>query len=202
MARVGKELIEGIQTLFPEKLGHSVTETLCEDFPSADPIPLRAACNGYLQAIDEDQLLCIAVSHDLVIRLHIRPGSFLVEGDVIADVYPNREAPECLTKEIGGTFIVGDSRSAEQDVEYSINQLVEICLRALSPGINDPQAAITSLDWLGAGPARLWSDRTGRLTEDSLRFPYRHNRSVENGPVRGDWVLGPNPVLDQGITIC
>jgi uncharacterized membrane protein len=34
------------------------------------------------------------------------------------------------------------------DVEFSIDQLVEIAIRALSPGINDPFTAIAYLDQL------------------------------------------------------
>ena len=36
-----------------------------------------------------------------------------------------------------------------------IDELVEIGLRALSPGINDPFTAITAMHWLGAATAEL-----------------------------------------------
>ncbi|HMO87266.1 MAG TPA: DUF2254 family protein, partial [Lacipirellulaceae bacterium] len=41
-------------------------------------------------------------------------------------------------------------RTLTQDVEYAINQLVEVAVRALSPGVNDPFTAITCVDRLGA----------------------------------------------------
>ncbi|MCB2061499.1 MAG: DUF2254 domain-containing protein, partial [Novosphingobium sp.] len=47
------------------------------------------------------------------------------------------------------------SRTPEQDLEFSIDELVEIALRALSPGINDPFTAITAVHWLGAATAEL-----------------------------------------------
>ena len=47
-------------------------------------------------------------------------------------------------------LMVGPERTLEQDVEFAISQLVEIAVRALSPGINDPITAITCIDWLGA----------------------------------------------------
>ena len=56
-------------------------------------------------------------------------------------------------------LIVGDNRTAEQDAEYAIRQLVEIAVRALSPGINDPFTAITCIDRLGNAMAFLLDRR-------------------------------------------
>ena len=47
-------------------------------------------------------------------------------------------------------FVVGSERTPAQDPEFGIRQLVEIGLRALSPGINDPYTAISVVDRLGA----------------------------------------------------
>ena len=41
--------------------------------------------------------------------------------------------------------VLGPKRTPTQDVEFSIGALVEIALRALSPGINDPRTAITCI---------------------------------------------------------
>jgi uncharacterized membrane protein len=46
-------------------------------------------------------------------------------------------------------------RTPAQDLHFLIDELVEIGLRALSPGINDPFTAITALHWLGAATAEL-----------------------------------------------
>jgi uncharacterized membrane protein len=43
---------------------------------------------------------------------------------------------------------MGGQRDAAQDLEFSVRQLVEIALRALSPGINDEFTAITAVDHL------------------------------------------------------
>jgi len=42
-----------------------------------------------------------------------------------------------------------------QDVEFAIDQLVEIALRALSPGVNDPFTAMACIDRLGTALASL-----------------------------------------------
>lgn len=155
VAHVGKELLDGINTLFPEQMGNERDDQRSRERPATEPGPIHADRSGYLQAMDEDGLLRIATKHDLVIDLHVRPGAFITEGDVIADVYPKQGATAARQDDIRRIFIIGSTRSAEQDAEYSINQLVEICLRALSPGINDPLTAITCIDWIAAAMARL-----------------------------------------------
>jgi uncharacterized membrane protein len=52
-------------------------------------------------------------------------------------------------------FILGPERTLEQDVEFAISQLVDIAVRALSPGINDPITANTCIDWLGVSLSQL-----------------------------------------------
>ncbi len=159
VAGVGRELLEAINTVFPEQLGRDEQDGRPRELPATDVGAIHADCSGYLQALDEDGLLAIATEHELVIDLHVRPGAFITQGDRIADVYPKQGATEARRKAICKTFIIGNSRSAEQDAEFSINQLVEICLRALSPGINDPLTAITCIDWLGAAMSRLANRR-------------------------------------------
>ena len=69
-------------------------------------------------------------------------------------------------------FQVGNGRTPTQDVEYAVNQLVEMAVRAMSPAINDPFTAMTCLDHLGDGLAQFirqgergsyYTDRDGKL---------------------------------------
>ena len=52
-------------------------------------------------------------------------------------------------------FVLGAQRTHEQDPEFAFSQLVEIAVRSLSPGINDPFPATTCLDWLSVGLCEL-----------------------------------------------
>ena len=47
--------------------------------------------------------------------------------------------------------MLGQDRTPKQDVAFAIRQLVEVALRALSPGINDPFTAIECVNRLGEG---------------------------------------------------
>ena len=50
---------------------------------------------------------------------------------------------------------LGRHRNVEQDVAFGIQQLVDIALKALSPGINDTTTAIMAIDYIGAIVGRL-----------------------------------------------
>jgi uncharacterized membrane protein len=79
-----------------------------------------------------------------------RPGDFVVAGSEIIALYPATVTSESVAEEIYRAFTLGTRRLRLQDIEFSIDQLVEVAVRALSPGINDPFTAIACLDQLGA----------------------------------------------------
>ena len=179
IARVGKELDEAIDHLFPERIGGAVAEG---ERPAADAqLPLHfdrdavlvpASSSGYLQTVDDNQLLAITTDDDVVVRLVHRPGDWVVQESTIAEVWSPNHTGADLVARINDVFVLGIQRTETQDVEFPIQQLVEIAVRALSPGINDPHTATMCIDRLGASLCRLGdrafptpyrSDETGQL---------------------------------------
>ncbi|MEJ2007501.1 MAG: DUF2254 domain-containing protein [Acidobacteriota bacterium] len=116
---------------------------------------MNAAKSGYLQAIDVDTLVHRATEHDLILHVKTRPGDFVVEGSCLLSAWPSERLTEEIYNSLTSPFILGGERTSEQDIEFSIHQLVEVALRALSPGINDPHTAMNCIDWLGASLCRL-----------------------------------------------
>jgi len=53
-----------------------------------------------------------------------------------------------VEKSVRATFVIGAERSGTQDLGFFIDQLVELAVRALSPGINDPATARACIDRL------------------------------------------------------
>lgn len=160
IAEVGRELEGAIERLFPEKVGEGVPpqrRAVAEIPPNfeEEAVPILARKSGYLQAIDDEKLMKIAQSQDLLLRMNYRPGHFIVEGSVLVMVFPGKKVTEVLTNPINKAFILGIQRTEQQDIEFCVNQLVEIALRAISPGINDPLTAIRCIDQLSAGFCRL-----------------------------------------------
>lgn len=162
VARVGRELEAGIDRLFPGQLGQPGSESSTTpseaDLPAGFAREARAVGaleDGYLQLIDADALLDLASQEDLLLRLERRPGHYLVKGRAMVMVWPGDRLTEALVDKVNAAFVLGNQRTAAQDVEFSFQQLVEIAVRALSPGINDPFTAIACVDRLGSGLCRL-----------------------------------------------
>lgn len=139
---------------FPELEAHPLAGTERAELPKEfdmQAVPVPAAREGYLQAINFEGLLHFAQKHDLVLSLAYRPGKFVFRGMPLLHAWPpGRVSAEKLEKKTNRAFLVGRKRTPEQDLEFMVNELVEIAVRALSPGINDPFTAMACIDSLGA----------------------------------------------------
>jgi uncharacterized membrane protein len=111
--------------------------------------------NGYLTYRDSGALIEIMSEIDAVLKLHFRTGEYMVKGEEICTVYSNKSIDEGVVKRILKQFITSQSRTSQQDIEFPIHQMVEIAIRALSPGINDTFTAIACIDSLSAAMVQL-----------------------------------------------
>ena len=179
VASVARDLNDAIVRLFPEEIGDAIGVQQRENDHGRDQaarlgenyLVVRSTRDGYIQAIDEDGLMQMARERDLLLLLHARPGNFIATGSPLADVWTcgerSAEDPNAsdLIAMLNETVIVGIRRTPRQDVEFAIEELVEIAVRALSPGINDPFTAMNCIDRLGAA--------LGKLSERKLPTAYR-----------------------------
>jgi uncharacterized membrane protein len=155
------ELEKSIDVLFPEELGEEPDEAPAEEDPCAGE-PAAVACStrsGYIRILDEDRLLAVARDADVRVRVRRRPGDFTPVGGVLAEVFTDRSSPDGVAGELAVCFAVGDERTPAQDVRFLLNQLNDMALRALSPGINDPRTARICVRYLGAALARIGARR-------------------------------------------
>lgn len=174
VAQVSRELIEGIADLFPEQIGRGAPQ-IPADPPDASFIdafdreacPVGATKDGYLQFIDSGALLALAMEEDVVLRLERAPGHYVAAERPLVLVWPGDRATDKLIAQIRSAFTVGNQRTPRQDIEFTINQLVEIAVRALSPGVNDPFTAIACVDHLGSA--------LSRLAQREMPSPYRYD---------------------------
>ena len=157
-AAAGVELLEVVRETnlqeprdgdYQRQTGKSLPDSLMV----AKASPVRATEAGYIQYVDPEYILPLAEKKDIIIRIVPKPGAFVRSGMVIAEVWPADRVDNDLNDEIRNTFHLGNQRTPTQDVEYAINQLTEMAVRAMSPAINDPFTAMTCLDYIGAGLA-------------------------------------------------
>lgn len=142
-----------MKLLFPHKMGDEVAQTFDEqqiiDHYSYQ-LPIYSNKTGYVQYIDSEHVLDLVVAEDALLRLNYRPGEFLVEGVQIATLYFHEKPSKDFQEKIHSQLVLGKTKTSQQDLEFSIHQMVEIASRALSPGVNDPYTAITCIDNLTA----------------------------------------------------
>ncbi|PYF83567.1 putative membrane protein [Marinomonas alcarazii] len=109
---------------------------------------------GYIQAINYADLTHVMSKLDGHLDILVNPGDFVVKRMVImtSDIEAFSEEDRQTLHEC---FTLGPKRTPIQDPEFAVHQLVEIALRALSPGINDPYSAIACIDKLTAAVCDL-----------------------------------------------
>ncbi|MEP7313794.1 MAG: DUF2254 domain-containing protein, partial [Pseudomonadota bacterium] len=108
--------------------------------------------DGYLLQLDEDGLADWASVNGACVQMLVRPGGYVFPGAPIAQVVP---AVQGALEAVRSATALGSQRTTGADPEFAIRQLVEVALRALSPGINDPYTAINVIDRLGASLCEL-----------------------------------------------
>ncbi len=192
VARVGDELNDSIDRLYPDRIDQEDTaetpDKAGEELPASfvpDARAVGAPRDGYLQFFDIDTLVELATGHDLVMRIERRPGHYVTADRMLLLVAPADRCTDEIAAAITDTIIVGNQRTPAQDIEFPISQLVEIAVRALSPGINDPYTAIRCVDRLGSALFRL----AQRRQPSSFRFDDDNRLRVLMPPVSFEDVL-------------
>jgi len=133
---------------------------------------------GYIQAIDTQRLAVLAQKQGYTIQIVGMTGDFVAKGRPLLYVWnrsalqnhserqsveadrnavteaqegaeiPDFEIPSHVATELVQQFDIGVERTMFEDVLFGIRQLVDIALKALSPGINDPTTAVNCLHYL------------------------------------------------------
>jgi uncharacterized membrane protein len=172
--RVGRELDTAIEKLPrlterdsqvpPGENDEDVQEAAC--WNAAGRVVQRQ--KGYVQAIDCEGLVAWAEQQDAVLCLDFRAGDFVVAGDQRILVHPASAAAAADADRICELAVVGRERTPTQDIEFAIRHLVEVAVRALSPGTNDPFTATVVIDRLRGCLTRLTDRRlpAGVLRDD------------------------------------
>lgn len=156
--RVGDELDDAMLRLSPRAVS---AEDACAPRPHGEGAAFSLRHGGYIQVIDYWGLVACARAAGAVITLEVRPGNHVLPGGVHGAVHPPSAMSERLARRIDRSVVVGDVRTARQDLEFGLRQLVEIGLRALSAGINDPFTAMLVIDRLTASLTLMMTQPLG-----------------------------------------
>lgn len=167
LGRITAVTLRAVERLFPEDLGvpaHSgAAFAQLEDRWTA----LAARQGGYLVSVDEEGLLAFAAKRGRVLRMECGIGEFVVEGATLASLHGREPASEADVAALNRCYAFEAQRNIDQDAGFGLQQLVDVGVKALSPGINDTTTALMCID---------------RLTEILVRLARRRIES----PLRRD----------------
>ncbi len=121
---------------------------------------ILATSSGFITSLDRTGLLDVASERGLVIEEVRRVGDNVVDGTPLARWWRsgNSSTPldhDAIADEVRTAHKIGYERTAAQDIDFGVQQIVDIGVRALSPGINDPITAVNALGHLGALVTRI-----------------------------------------------
>lgn len=136
---------------------------------------------GYIQSIDYSEILERITENQMTLSIKVRPGDFIHKDQNLAVIHAEKKVTEKQEENLRREFVVGSERSTNQDFVFGANLLVEVAIRALSPGVNDPYTACECIDQLEVAlillsevstPDRLIMDSKGKIRLQRPAFHY------------------------------
>ena len=177
IAGAAQETIEAVEHLFPEELTAGEDENEDSDrwasLANQPWVAIPARKGGYLESFDADALLRVAKNYGTILRMEYSIGEFVVEGRPLVSVANPDILDDAMTTKVNALYVISRQRTVEYDVAFGIRQIVDIAIKALSPGINDTTTAVMCVDYLTAILVRLANRRivtTHRLDHGTLRL--------------------------------
>jgi uncharacterized membrane protein len=167
LGRITAVTLRAVDRLFPNALGEPAEGGAAFALLEDRWAPLAACASGYLVSVDEQGLLAFAAKRGRVLRMERGIGEFVIEGTPLASLQGREPASEADAAALNRCYAFDSQRSIEQDAAFGLQQLVDVGVKALSPGINDTTSALMCID---------------RLTEILVRLARRRIES----PLRRD----------------
>lgn len=170
--RIGRELDAVVDLLYPAPTPDDLTRDLAlPALPARRETwsVVRADTAGYVQHVGVAALVKRAARAGTVVEVLALPGTHVVAGEPLARFDPDAADGTSEDRGFASAFVTGAARTPHQDIEYAVQQLTEMAVRALSPGTNDPYTAIGALDALTPGLTAVCSrpsPAAGHLDDD------------------------------------
>jgi uncharacterized membrane protein len=149
-----------------------VDDTLASALARQPWLAFPACKTGYIESLDADGLLDVARKMETLLRMEHGVGDFVVAGTPLVSLIDPGDLDNATTARLNAVYVIGRQRTVDQDVAFGIRQIVDVAMKALSPGINDTTTAVMCVDYLAAILTRLAARRIAtpyRLDEGALR---------------------------------
>ncbi len=181
---ITNETLTSVEALFAEEIGDEEERAESVDTELAEKSwhAVAAPKFGYLQSVNSKGLPAFAGENDVMLRLERNIGDFIGKGAPL--VSADRPLDKGLGETLRALFVIGDFRTAEQDAGFGIRQIVDIAMKALSPGVNDTSTAVSCLDYLSV----ILSILARRRLVPLMAKPEGKSRVIASVPKFADYV--------------
>jgi len=146
--RIASETEAIIDEVMPQPRRDVHLETSDSTRPTIWEISLRNQVSGYIRFVDLKQLISLAASHHVKLKILRRVGQFVPADTPLLMVNKGERVSPDLAAAIRAAFDLGPTRTLQQDIEFGVLQIVDIALKAISPAVNDPTTAVGCVDQL------------------------------------------------------
>ncbi len=158
LERIAVDAEAAIDHLFPQPLGEPVVDAeRAQAQVPQDWCAVASPASGYVTAVADAQIMKFACRHDCVVRMSHQIGDFVIEGKALIEVSTDVTLGNEDRRTLAHLVTLANRRTVQQDACFGLQQLVDVAVKALSPGINDPTTATMCIDRLGALMSRVAS---------------------------------------------
>ena len=106
---------------------------------------INMSSSDYFQGFDENGLLHYSVQHNGMIKFLHPTGTFLLRRTPLLVFYSNNKMEDETLQNLLFKVDCYSGQPIDKNPIYGYHQLAEVAIKALSPGINDPETAVLSL---------------------------------------------------------
>ena len=191
VAAIARDALPSIDRHFPERFTPSDANGVDLRRPeSRHRARVHAPRSGYVTGIDINALVEHATECDGLVRVRRSAGMFVAEGEVLAELQSPGAVEDEHVQDLRAAWSFANQRTLANDPGYGLRQLVDVALKALSPGINETTTGVMCVNWLGAVLLRV----SGRRFPSQLHIHEQCIRVISNAPRMGDFI---NLAFDQ-----
>lgn len=116
--------------------------------PKEDPQTIVVPNSDFFQGFDKNALIGLAVEFDGKIQFLRPTGSFLLKGIPLLHFFGGRKLSKADKTRIADTIDFYKGQPIDESHFFGFHQLAEVAIKALSPGINDPETAVLAINAL------------------------------------------------------
>jgi uncharacterized membrane protein len=158
IASVANETNAAIDRLLPIKPNKGLDEDRQQILESLDErtwYPVPADRSGYILSVNNQTLMNLAINNSTIVRMKHGIDAFVVQDTALISLALTYPPDQKMINALNAAYTIGRHRTVDQDPAFGIRQIVDMAMKALSPGVNDTSTAVMCVDYLTSIMVRL-----------------------------------------------